>query len=141
MIETWFGAKLPPWALSAIAVLALLVLAIIFWAVTRGLTGGFRASHSPDMKRSTTSVPPTEIARITEHVVFSVGGTFAVVMLITFNVAIIIAYLSVPNVPQQEVALLGWIGWNILWGIAATIGRRRTYIVRRIVPPSSRRAK
>ena len=34
---------------------------------------------------------------------------------------------------QQNVALLSWIGWNILWGIGAIIGRRRTYIVHRTV--------
>jgi hypothetical protein len=57
---------------------------------------------------------PVEIARITERVVFSGGGAFAVVMLIVFNIVLTLTYFAVENVLQQNVALLSWIGWNIL---------------------------
>ena len=137
MIETLFGAELPLLARFAIALLFLVVVAILVWAAIRALAWAFRFGDSPSLKRfSTTPAPPVEIARITEHVVFSGGGAFAVVMLILFNVVLTVSYFAVTNVLQQNVALLSWIGWNILWGIGAIIGRRRTYIVHRTAKPS-----
>jgi hypothetical protein len=80
-------------------------------------------------------LPPVEIARISEHVEFSGGGVFAVLMLILSNIFAIIILTFTTNILQQNVAMLGWIGWNILWGIGAIIGRRRRYIVHRADPP------
>lgn len=100
-----------------------------------GLIGiGFRAVWK-SVGKYTPLAPAVEIARITEHVVFSGGGMFAVLMLILFNIGLTITYVAATNILQQNVAMLSWIGWNILWGIGAIIGRRRTYVVHRNVHP------
>jgi hypothetical protein len=79
--------------------------------------------------------PPIEIASIVEHETFSAGGAFAILFLILSNIVAIFTFATASNILQQNVAMLGWIGWNILWGVGAIIGRRRTYTVYRTPPP------
>ena len=129
MFEAVFGAEMPLAARLFVVFLTLLLIVIGFVAVKKLLIG----QSYKLVGKYVPPPPPVEIARITEHVVFSGGGAFAVVMLILFNIVLTITYFEVTNVLQQDVALLSWIGWNILWGIGAIIGRRRTYIVHRTV--------
>jgi hypothetical protein len=129
MFESLFGSEMP---LAVRFILAFVIVSALIAGFVAIMIFAFRAP------RIAPPVPSVQIAHITEHVVFSGGGAFAVAMLFLSNVALTITYLSVTNVLQQNVALLSWIGWNILWGIGAIIGRRRTYIVYRDVPPTER---
>ncbi len=130
MIENLFGAELPLAARFLIAVVvlgaivAVIVFAIIWW----------RASKRPKVAYVPPE-PPVEIARIVEHQTFSAGGGVAVVLLVVFNLIAVVTWVSASNILQQNVAILGWIGWNILWGVGAIIGRKRTYTVFRTPLP------
>ena len=102
---------------------------------------------------TTTIMPPVQIAHIEERVVFSRGGKWAVVFLVLNAIlpGIPVFIETVPRTPrvantidlinsiddgEWERFWLIWIGWIIVWGLAAIIGRRRTYIVYRdIVTP------
>jgi hypothetical protein len=90
--------------------------------------------------------PPGTIALIEERVSFSWGGRFALVMIVLGNVVAFVVFvisldplIDVPNV-------LIWVGWNVLWGFGAVIGRKRSYVVRQPVqateeiPPSPKRS-
>lgn len=83
-------------------------------------------------------IPPTpaasEIARIAEHSEFSAGGGACVVFLVLFTLGSFVGYYSAGNVMQQMLVALNWIGWCILFGAGAVIGRRRTYVVTRNAP-------
>ena len=74
--------------------------------------------------------PPGTIALIEERVSFSPGGWFALIMIVLGNVVAFVVFvisldplIDVPNV-------LIWVGWNVLWGFGAVIGRKRSYVVR-----------
>ena len=127
MFETFFGAEMPLAIRFALAAFIFLVLAGVIFGVVRLFN-----------KAKDGGPPPVQIAHITEHIMFSGGGAFAVLMLVLFNIALGITFIAVPNVLQQIVAVLSWIGWNILWGIGAIIGRRRTYMVYRDAQPTER---
>lgn len=86
------------------------------------------------MRRNRPAPPQlVDIAVIEEEVSFSGGGSFAIAMLVIFNVVALASYGASSNILQQTVAVLIWIGWNLIWGIAAAVGRRRRYLVRQIV--------
>jgi len=103
------------------ALVALLVAAVIF-------------ERRRGDRRAASGAPPVGdiVAIIDEDVAFSVGGIIAVVMLVLFNVAAVFAWYGASNVFQQGTAALVWVGWNVLWGTGAVIGRKRRYVVRRI---------
>jgi hypothetical protein len=109
----------------------LIALVVIgFVAFTRFLLGKPSGKYVPR---------PTEMARIIEQVRFTLDGWFAIGMLLLFNVVAIPAALLVVfgdvGMIFSFYDVLIWIGWNILWGIVAILGRRRTYIVHRTVHP------
>ena len=133
MFENLFSADMPLSArlLNALTLLggtaAAVVLVIILWRAFKRS----KVVHVPPE-------PPVEIAQIVEHQKFSTGGAFAVIFLAVSNVIAIFTYAFASNILQQNVAMLGWIGWNILWGVGAIIGRKRTYTVYRAPPPPER---
>ena len=131
MLDNIFGTELPVAIKFAIAFVAVVLFLV-------GLRVASRFLSKPRADEYLQRPSPVQIAHMTEHVSFTFGGGFAVAMLILFNIALTITYLTVTNVLQQNVALLSWVGWNILWGIGAIIGRRREYIIYRDVVPAER---
>jgi hypothetical protein len=133
MFENLFNADMPLAArfVNALTLLggiaAAVVMVIILW----------RAFKRPNVVHALPE-QPVEIARIVEHQTWSTGGAFAVALLVLSNLFAIVTYAVASNILQQNVAMLGWIGWNILWGIGAIVGRKRTYTVYRTPPPPER---
>jgi hypothetical protein len=71
------------------------------------------------------------IATIEERTIFSSGGSVAVILLFVFQVLIIFAWGSTKSAVQEASLGTVWIAGNILLGIGAIIGRRRSYRVLR----------
>ena len=124
MVENLFGSDMP---LAVRFLIALVVLGVIIAAIVVVIIR-WRSSRRVNVSYVPPE-PPVEIARIVEHQTFSAGGAFAVVLLVVSNLIAVVTYASASNILQQNVAMLGWIGWNILWGVGAIIGRKRTYTV------------
>jgi membrane protein implicated in regulation of membrane protease activity len=83
--------------------------------------------------------PPIEIARIEERTVFSLGGAAAGVLLVLHNFGMLFAFIGGAKSAVQEASLgTVWIAGNVLWGVCAIIGRRRTYRVLRDQSPAER---
>jgi sterol desaturase/sphingolipid hydroxylase (fatty acid hydroxylase superfamily) len=133
MVENLFGSDMP---LAVRFLIALVVLGVIIAAIVVVIIR-WRSSRRVNVSYVPPE-PPVEIARIVEHQTFSAGGAFAVVLLVVSNLIAVVTYASASNILQQNVAMLGWIGWNILWGVGAIIGRKRTYTVFRTPPPPER---
>jgi hypothetical protein len=133
MVENLFGSDMP---LAVRFLIALVVLGVIIAAIVVVIIR-WRSSRRVNVSYVPPE-PPVEIARIVEHQTFSAGGAFAVVLLVVSNLIAVVTYASASNILQENVAMLGWIGWNILWGVGAIIGRKRTYTVFRTPPPPER---
>ena len=71
------------------------------------------------------------IATIEERATFSPGGSIAVVFLLLFQFGIILAWGSTNSAVQEASLGTIWIAGNVLLGIGAIIGRRRSYRVLR----------
>ena len=130
MLDNLFGEEMP---LGVRFLIALIFIAAVAAAVVVAIRW-----LRPSKKIKVDYVPPPppiEIASIVEHETFSAGGAFAMLLLILSNIVAIFTYALASNILQQNVAMLGWIGWNILWGVGAIIGRKRTYTDYR-TPPS-----
>jgi hypothetical protein len=91
--------------------------------------GGLAINHFATTKDK---VPEVEIARIVEQVWFSGGGLIAVILLMLHNWLMFYLFFAATKSAVQE-ASLGtlWIAGNVLFGVGAIIGRRRTYRVLR----------
>jgi hypothetical protein len=77
-------------------------------------------------------VPEVEIAKIVEQVWFSGGGLIAVILLMLHNCVMFYLYLVATKSAVQEASIgTMWIAGNVLFGVGAIIGRRRTYRVLR----------
>ena len=70
-----------------------------------------------------------EIAFIEERVRFSAGGLVAEVFLILHNVGCLLFFMGVKSAVQEASVGTIWIAGNVLWGVCAIIGRRKTYRV------------
>ena len=82
--------------------------------------------------------PPTltEIARIEERVRFSLTGGMAVVLLLLHQTLILSLWQgALGSLPEAAIGI-AWIAGNVLWGIGVIVGRRRSYRVFRLDPPS-----
>lgn len=75
-----------------------------------------------------------QIAQIDEIETFTSGGVAALVMLVIFNVFSFAGFMIANGAIQQAVAALIWIGWNVVWGLGAILGRQRSYRVYRTPP-------
>ena len=120
----------PASGLLGILGFAIVVAAFIAWVV-------LTARRNKAWRREIT-LRGEQIAVIDERVEFTTGGGFAVLMLIVFSAVAVLAYYWSTTAMQQTVACFIWIGFNVLWGTAAIIGRRRTYTVYRAAQPPPR---
>jgi hypothetical protein len=50
-------------------------------------------------------------------------------MIVAFNV-VAVAYVLSLDRQIAVTSVLIWVGWNVLWGFGAVIGRKRSYVVR-----------
>lgn len=82
---------------------------------------------------SAQAAPPGAIALIEERVIVSRGGRFALVMIVLFNVVAAVAFVISLDRQLAVTSVLIWVGFNVLWGFGAVIGRKRSYVVRQ--PP------
>jgi hypothetical protein len=118
------------------------LIGVVIWFVkgqkkTRSMA---RPQNGPQITATITPPPAplklVTIAQIEEQVAFSGGGIVAVLLLVLCNLIAIVSFVASTTILQETLAALVWIGWNILWGTGAIIGRKRTYIVRREAPGS-----
>lgn len=85
-------------------------------------------------RRTPSRPPPVEIAAIEEVTTFSPMGVIAVILLSIGGLLILPLLVLSGTILQQSVMFTAWIGWNVLFGAGAVIGRRRIYRVFRVMP-------
>jgi hypothetical protein len=88
-------------------------------------------------------VPGHATAFVTEHPQITTGGFAAGIVMVSFNVMMLLVFLSGPfiSAPQEAVLVLVWIVGNQVLGLIVMLGWRRNYLVRRAEtggPPTSK---
>lgn len=129
-------ARLPDdlrWTLVVGPVVFVLVMLAVAWGNSRARRAARRAPPQPVQPARK---PPVrvELARISEQIETTTGGGFGIVMLVLHQFFIFIWFASAKTAFQEISIATLWVGGNVLWGLVAALGRRRTYVVTREAP-------
>lgn len=118
-MENFFGADMPMAgrALITVGILAVLIVAVV-------IQQRRHAAREREAARRYTS-----IAKIREEIEFTSAGGLCIALLVVGNIYWIATFAASNTVLQQTVTALLWIGGNVLFGLGAALGRRRTYTV------------
>lgn len=74
------------------------------------------------------------IAEIREQITFTPGGRICLIFLVLNTLLCGFGWFALNGAVQQAAVGTAWIAGNVLWGLGAALGRRRTYTVYRVLP-------